>query len=101
MSFGNGVLMRRPMEAEDPRGMLLDKRDLSERASFFMASRRSFDVSGKIRVARSSSSSDFDATARAVVHVESGEMDTLAVGACFRTSVAICLRRCAVDISNL
>ena len=92
MSFGNGVLMRRPMEAEGLRGMLLDKRGLSERASFFMASRRSFDLSGKIRMARSSSSSDFDATARASIQVEFGETDTLAVGACFRTLVVICLK---------
>ena len=85
MSFGNGVLMRRLIEAEGSRGILLDERNFSERRSFFMASRRSFDVSGKIRVARSSSSSDFDATARASVQVDSGETDTLAVGACFRT----------------
>ena len=101
MSFGNGVLMWRPMEAEGPRWMLVDELGLSERASFFMASRCSFDVAGKIRVAWSSSSSDFDATARATVQVESGKTDTLAVGACFRTSVAICLRRYEVDISNL
>src|SRR4051794_32486396 len=81
MSFGNGVLMRRPMEAEGRGEILVDERGLSERTSFFMASRRSFDISGKIRVAWSSSSSDFDATARATIQVESGEMDTLAVGA--------------------
>jgi hypothetical protein len=89
------------MEADGLGGILLDERGLSERASFDIASRCSFDLSGKIRVAWFSSSSDSDATARASVQVESGEMDTLAVGACFRTSVAICLRRCAVDISNL
>ena len=82
--------MRRLIEAEGSRGVLLDKRDFSERTSFFMASRRSFDVSGKRRVARSSPSSDFDAAASALIQVDFGETETLAVGAYFRISVVIC-----------
>jgi hypothetical protein len=81
MSFGNGVRIGRPIEADGLGGILLDERGLSERASFFIASRRSFDLSGKIRMARFLFSSDSDATFRASVQVESGEMDTLAAGA--------------------